>query len=86
MDVDAVGSFDMWHRLRAHQGLTREESIRVLTGLLKGLITPDCAVDYRCEDDRTDSASIAGALSAARNLTSIIAGLTSRSARGHHLS
>jgi len=38
--VDAIASFEMWHRLREHQGLSRENSIAIVTKLLRGLI-PD---------------------------------------------
>jgi AcrR family transcriptional regulator len=36
--VDAIASFEMWHRLREYQGLSKKVSIRIVTGLLKGLI------------------------------------------------
>ncbi len=36
--VDAIASFDMWHRLRDHQGLTKKNSIKIVTELLKGLV------------------------------------------------
>ncbi len=36
--VDAIASFDMWHRLRDHQGLSKKNSIKIVTELLKGLI------------------------------------------------
>ena len=32
--VDAIASFDMWHRLRYHQGLSKQASIDILVGLL----------------------------------------------------
>lgn len=36
--VDAVASFEMWHRLREHQQLGRKASISLVTGLLKSLV------------------------------------------------
>jgi len=39
--VDAIASFEMWHRLREHQGLSKKVSIKIVTGLLKGLILED---------------------------------------------
>ena len=36
--VDAVASFEMWHRLRDHQGLSRGAAIQVVTELLEGLL------------------------------------------------
>ncbi|AQA19292.1 hypothetical protein BST95_14605 [Halioglobus japonicus] len=36
--VDAIASFEMWHRLRYHQGLSKSSSIAILKGLLKNLI------------------------------------------------
>ncbi|MEM8661237.1 MAG: helix-turn-helix domain-containing protein [Pseudomonadota bacterium] len=36
--VDAVTSFEMWHRLRFHQGLSKASSISIVTRLLKGLV------------------------------------------------
>lgn len=33
--VDAVASFEMWHRLRYHQGLSKQATIEVLVRLLK---------------------------------------------------
>ena len=39
--VDALASFDMWHRLREHQGLSRKASIDIIHGMLKHLILQD---------------------------------------------
>jgi AcrR family transcriptional regulator len=39
--VDAVASFDMWHRLRAQQGLSKKASADIVTSLLKSLILKD---------------------------------------------
>ena len=39
--VDAIASFEMWHRLREHQGLSQKASIEIVADLLKGLIPPD---------------------------------------------
>lgn len=39
--VDAIASFEMWHRLREYQGLSKKVSSRIVTGLLKGLILED---------------------------------------------
>lgn len=39
--VDAIASFEMWHRLRDHQGLSKKSSIKIVTNLLKGLIPID---------------------------------------------
>jgi AcrR family transcriptional regulator len=36
--VDAVASFEMWHRLRFHQGLGKASAIDVIVGLLNSLI------------------------------------------------
>lgn len=36
--VDAISSFEMWHRLREHQGLSKKSSIKIVTNLLRGLI------------------------------------------------
>lgn len=38
--VDAVASFEMWHRLREHQGLGKQASIDIVTDLLKRLLLP----------------------------------------------
>lgn len=37
--IDAIASFEMWHRLRAEQGLTRADSAAIIQSLLLGLIT-----------------------------------------------
>ena len=39
--VDAIASFEMWHRLREHQGLSKKQSIEIVVGLLQGLIPGD---------------------------------------------
>ena len=36
--VDAVASFEMWHRLRDYQGLSRKLSIDIIVGMLTQLI------------------------------------------------
>lgn len=36
--VDAVASFEMWHRLREHQGLSKRASIDIVRDLLERLI------------------------------------------------
>ena len=36
--VDAITSFEMWHRLRSHQGLSKKMSIEIVVGLIKNLI------------------------------------------------
>ena len=36
--VDAIASFEMWHRLRYHQGLSKATAIDVIVGLLNTLI------------------------------------------------
>lgn len=33
--IDAIASFEMWHRLRTHQGLSRKAAIEVVVNLLK---------------------------------------------------
>ena len=38
--VDAIASFEMWHRLRYHQGLSKAAAIEVIVNLLTSLI-PD---------------------------------------------
>jgi AcrR family transcriptional regulator len=35
--VDAIASFEMWHRLREHQGLSKKSSIEIVSELLKRL-------------------------------------------------
>jgi AcrR family transcriptional regulator len=35
--VDAVASFEMWNRLREHQGLSKKASIEIVSNLLKAL-------------------------------------------------
>ena len=39
--IDAIASFEMWHRLRYHQGMSKKASISILKGLLKNLIADD---------------------------------------------
>ena len=39
--IDAIASFEMWHRLRCHQGMSKKASIKIIKGLLKSLITDD---------------------------------------------
>jgi hypothetical protein len=39
--VDAIASFEMWYRLREHQGLSQKASIEIVADLLKGLIPED---------------------------------------------
>ena len=39
--VEAVASFEMWHRLREHQGLGKKQSIEIVVDLLSRLITGD---------------------------------------------
>jgi AcrR family transcriptional regulator len=36
--VDAIASFEMWHRLRYHQGLNKATAIKVIVGLLNSLV------------------------------------------------
>jgi AcrR family transcriptional regulator len=36
--VDAITSFEMWHRLRSQQGLSKKTSIEIVVGLIKNLI------------------------------------------------
>lgn len=36
--VDAIASFEMWHRLRAHQGLGKKAAIELIVGLLEKLV------------------------------------------------
>jgi hypothetical protein len=36
--VDAIASFEMWHRLRYHQGLSKQAAIDVVVGLLNSLV------------------------------------------------
>jgi AcrR family transcriptional regulator len=36
--IDAIASFEMWHRLREHQGLSKSTSIEIVSSLLKSLI------------------------------------------------
>ena len=37
--IDAVASFEMWHRLRQHQALSKKASIGVIKGLITGLLS-----------------------------------------------
>ena len=42
--ADAVASFEMWHRLRYHQGLGKQAAIEVIVGILNALlrdVSPD---------------------------------------------
>ena len=39
--VDALASFEMWHRLRCYQGLSKTASMNILKALLKSLIADD---------------------------------------------
>ena len=41
--VDAVSSFEMWHRLREHQGLSKKASIGIVVDLLTRLIVDNQA-------------------------------------------
>ena len=36
--VDAISSFEMWHRLRYHQGLSKVSAIEVIVSLLNSLV------------------------------------------------
>ena len=36
--IDAIASFEMWHRLRSHQGMSKSSSVNILKSLLKNLI------------------------------------------------
>ena len=38
--VDAIASFEMWHRLREHQGLSKKTSTRIVIQLIRPLV-PD---------------------------------------------
>lgn len=39
--IDAIASFEMWHRLRYHQGVSKKVSISIIKCLLKNLIADD---------------------------------------------
>lgn len=39
--IDAIASFEMWHRLRCHQGMSKKASISIIKCLLKNLIADD---------------------------------------------
>jgi hypothetical protein len=39
--IDAITSFEMWDRLRSHQGLNKEASINLLRTLLKNMVAPE---------------------------------------------
>ena len=39
--IDAIASFEMWHRLRYHQGMSKKASINIIKCLLKNLIVDD---------------------------------------------
>ena len=43
--VDAVTSFEMWHRLRSEQGLAPDDSAQIITSLLNHLIPCDLSDD-----------------------------------------
>ncbi|MEO0437570.1 MAG: TetR/AcrR family transcriptional regulator, partial [Pseudomonadota bacterium] len=36
--IDAIASFDMWHRLREHQGLSKKASVQLIEMLLRDLV------------------------------------------------
>ena len=36
--IDAIASFDMWHRLRTQQGLSKKKSIEVVIAVARGLL------------------------------------------------
>jgi AcrR family transcriptional regulator len=36
--VDAVASFEMWHRLREHQGLSKKNAIKVVVSIIRNLL------------------------------------------------
>ena len=36
--IDAVASFDMWHRLREHQRLSKKASNQLIESLLRDLV------------------------------------------------
>ena len=36
--VDALASFEMWHRLREHQGLSKKNAIEIVVSLVSGLL------------------------------------------------
>jgi AcrR family transcriptional regulator len=36
--VDAVASFEMWHRLREHQGLSKKQSIEIVVYMMRGIL------------------------------------------------
>jgi len=39
--IDAIASFEMWHRLRYHQGMSKKASISIIKRLLKNLVADD---------------------------------------------
>ncbi len=39
--IDAISSFEMWHRLRYHQGLSKAASINIIKALLNSLMVDD---------------------------------------------
>jgi hypothetical protein len=39
--IDAITSFEMWDRLRSHQGLNKEASINLLRTLLKNMVAAE---------------------------------------------
>jgi AcrR family transcriptional regulator len=36
--VDAIASFEMWHRLRDHQGLSKKAATEIVVGLISGVL------------------------------------------------
>ena len=36
--VDALASFEMWHRLREHQGLSKKQSIEIVVDMISGIL------------------------------------------------
>ena len=36
--IDAIASFEMWHRLRQYQGMSKKASISIIQGLIKNLV------------------------------------------------
>jgi hypothetical protein len=39
--VDGVASFEMWHRLREHQGQSKKHAIEIVVGIIHNLLAAD---------------------------------------------
>ena len=56
--VDAIASFEMWHRLREHQGQTKKAAIDIVTGFK----IVNCPAEILCPGNHVVAVHIAGIL------------------------